>query len=432
MQRTISPGRRASGTIRLPGDKSISHRYAMLTSIAEGVSEISNYSTGADCASTIECMQNLGVKIEREGTRVVVHGVGLDGLHAPTEQLDAGNSGSTIRMLAGILAGQGFTSSIGGDESLSKRPMKRIMTPLEQMGGRITGTNGEFPPLTIEGSKLAAIHYEPPMASAQVKTAVLFGGIYADGVTSVREKSQTRNHSELALQSLGAEIEYGGSTIRLKGRPKLTGCQLTVPSDLSSAAFFIAVALMLPGSELRIEGVGLNPTRTDLLDVLLEMEADIEILPHPSPDSEPMGTLIVRGPKSASSPVVRGGLIEKTLTAGVIDEIPILAVLGAASLDGLEIRDAGELRVKETDRIRTIAANLAKMGIKVEAFEDGLRVPGRQRFEAAELDSFGDHRIAMAFAVAALKASGPCVLHNAEAADVSFPEFYNLLATVVS
>lgn len=432
MRKTITPGRRASGTIRLPGDKSISHRYAMLTSIAEGVSEISNYSTGADCASTIECMKDLGVEIERDGTRVVVHGVGLDGLRAPTKQLDAGNSGSTIRMLSGILAGQSFTSSIGGDESLSKRPMQRIMTPLQEMGARITATNDEFPPLTIEGSKLKAIHYEPPMASAQVKTAVLFGGIYADGVTSVREKAQTRNHSEIALQSLGAEIEYGGSTIRLKGRPTLTGRSLTVPSDLSSAAFFIAVALMLPGSMLRIDGVGLNPTRTDLLDVLLEMEADIEILPHPSPDAEPIGTLVIRGPKSASSPVVRGGLIEKTLTAGVIDEIPILAVLGAASLDGLEIRDARELRFKETDRIKTIAANLAKMGIKVEAFEDGLRVPGRQRFQPAELDSYGDHRIAMAFAVAALKASGPSILNNAEAADVSFPEFYNLLEAVVS
>jgi 3-phosphoshikimate 1-carboxyvinyltransferase len=346
--------------------------------------------------------------------------------------LNAGNSGSTIRMLSGILAGQSFTSAIGGDESLSKRPMKRIMTPLQEMGARITASDGEFPPLTIEGSKLDAIHYEPPMASAQVKTAVLFGGIYADGVTSVREKAQTRNHSEIALQSLGAEIEYGGSAIRLKGRPKLTGRPLTVPSDLSSAAFFIAVALMLPGSLLRIVSVGLNPTRTDLLDVLLEMDADIEILPHPSPDSEPIGTLVVRGPKSASSPVVRGGLIEKTLTAGVIDEIPILAVLGAASLDGLEIRDAKELRVKETDRIRTIAANLAKMGIQVEAFDDGLRVPGRQHFQPAELDSYGDHRIAMAFAVAALKAPGASILHNAEAADVSFPEFYDLLSTVVT
>ncbi len=432
MQKTISPGRRASGSVRLPGDKSISHRYAMLTSIAEGVSEISNYSTGADCASTIECMRALGVDIQREGSHVTVQGVGLDGLKAPAGPLDAGNSGSTIRMLSGILAGQKFTSVIGGDESLSKRPMGRIMTPLEQMGARITATGDGLPPLTIEGSELKAIHYEPPMASAQVKTAVLFGGIYADGTTSVREKAQTRNHSEVALETLGAEIEYGGSVIRLTGRPKLQGRSLTVPSDLSSAAFFIAAALMLPGSMLRIEGVGLNPTRTALLDVLLEMDADIEVQPQPSTGEEPIGTLVVRGPAAAASAVLRGGLIEKELTAGVIDEIPVLAVLGAASLEGLEIRDAKELRVKETDRIATIAANLSQMGIKVEAFDDGLRVPGRQRFQAAELDSFGDHRIAMAFAVAALKADGPCVINNAEAANVSFPEFYDLLETVVS
>ncbi len=432
MQKTISPGRRASGTVRLPGDKSISHRYAMLTSIAEGVSEISNYSSGADCAATLDCMRDLGVKITQEDDRIIIHGVGLDGLTAPQKQLDAANSGSTIRMLSGILAGQSFPSSIGGDESLSKRPMKRIMTPLQEMGARITAVGGEFPPLAIDGARLSAIHYEPPMASAQVKTAVLFGGIYADGVTSVREKTQTRNHSEIALETLGADIEYGGSTIRLKGRPHLMGRNLRVPSDLSSAAFFIAVGLMLPGSLLRIEGVGLNPTRTDLLDVLLEMDADIEIQPHPDSGSEPVGTLVVRGPKSALAPVVRGGLIEKSLTAGVIDEIPMLAVLGAASLDGLEIRDAKELRVKETDRIKTIAANLVKMGIQVEAFEDGLRVPGRQHFQPAELDSYGDHRIAMAFAVAALKAPGPSIMHNAEAANVSFPEFYDLLGSVVS
>jgi 3-phosphoshikimate 1-carboxyvinyltransferase len=432
MQRTIAPGDRAHGTVRLPGDKSVSHRYGMLAAIAKGDSEITNYSTGDDCASTLGCMRDLGVEIEQEGTSVIVHGVGLDGLTAPTKQLDAGNSGSTIRMLSGILAGQKFTSTIGGDESLSKRPMQRIMTPLAEMGARITATGDGFPPLTIDGAPLKGIHYAPPMASAQVKTAVLFGGIYADGSTSVREKSQTRNHSELALAALGADIECSGTMIRMAGRPKLKGGILTVPSDLSSAAFFLATALVLPGSELRIEGVGLNPTRTDLLDVLLEMGADIQILPTTGSHSEPIGTLVVRGQESASSPVLRGGVIEKSLTAGVIDEIPILAVLGALSFEGLEIRDAKELRVKETDRIATIADNLSRMGIKVEAFEDGMRIPGRQRFQAAELDSFGDHRIAMAFAVAALRAPEPSTLLNAEAADVSFPEFYDLLESVVS
>jgi 3-phosphoshikimate 1-carboxyvinyltransferase len=432
MQRTISPGRHARGTVRLPGDKSVSHRYGMLASIAKGTSEITNYSTGADCTSTLACMREMGVEIEQDGTKVIVHGVGLDGLTAPTEQLDAGNSGSTIRMLSGILAGQKFTSTIGGDESLSKRPMKRIMTPLEEMGAHITATGDGFPPLTIEGSPLKEIHYEPPMASAQVKTAVLFGGIYADGTTSVRERAQTRNHSEIALEALGADIECSGTMIRMKGRPNLKGRELTVPSDLSSAAFFLATALMLPRSELRIEDVGLNPTRTNLLDVLLEMGADIEILPHASGGAEPLGTLVVRGQDSAATPVLRGGVIEGSLTAGVIDEIPMLAVLGAASLEGLEIRDAKELRFKETDRIATVADNLARMGIKVEAFDDGMRIPGGQRFQPTELDSFGDHRIAMAFAVAALRAPEPSTMLNAEAANVSFPEFYDLLESVVS
>lgn len=432
MQRTISPGQCAKGTVKLPGDKSVSHRYGMLASIAKGTSEITNYSTGADCASTLQCMRDLGVEIEHEGSRVVIKGVGLDGLRAPSRQLDAGNSGSTIRMLSGILAGQEFTSTIGGDESLSKRPMNRIMTPLVEMGAHMTATGDGLPPLTIEGAPLKGIHYAPPMASAQVKTAVLFGGIYAEGATSVREKAQTRNHSEIALAALGADIECSGTMIRMQGRPNLKGRELAVPSDLSSAAFFLAAALMLPGSELRLEGVGLNPTRTDLLDVLLEMGADIEILPDRKSGAEPMGTLIVRGQASAATPVLRGGVIEKSLTAGVIDEIPMLAVLGAASLEGLEIRDGKELRVKETDRIATVADNLNRMGIKVEAFEDGMRIPGRQKFQPAELDSFGDHRIAMAFAVAALRAPGPSTMLNAEAASVSFPEFYDLLDSVIS
>lgn len=427
MRKTIQAARRVRGSIRLPGDKSVSHRYAMLTSLAEGRSRIANYSTGADCAATLGCMRAMGVEIEHEGDQVTVEGVGLDGLQAPAERLDAGNSGTTIRLLSGILAGQKFTSVIGGDESLSKRPMKRIMEPLSQMGARIEARDGEFPPLRIEGSELRAIRYEPPMASAQVKTAVLFAGMFAEGETSVREKVQTRDHSERALEALGAEVRREGLTVRLRGRPRLTGQELRVPSDLSSAAFFIAAGLLLPGSEIRIEGVGLNPTRTALLDVLLEMDANIEIRPDSTAVGEPIGTLIVRGPESAASPVIRGGMIEKAVTAGVIDEIPVLAVLGAASLRGLEIRDARELRVKETDRIATIADNLGRLGCKVEAFEDGLRIHGGQRFQGGELDSFGDHRIAMAFAIAGLRAQGETVIENAEAASVSFPEFYDKL-----
>ncbi|MEZ5392414.1 MAG: 3-phosphoshikimate 1-carboxyvinyltransferase [Bryobacterales bacterium] len=277
MDKTVSPAAGVRGVIRLPGDKSVSHRYGMLASIAEGVSEITNYSSGADCASTLACMRDLGVKIERDGDRVTVHGVGLDGLRAPERRLDCGNSGSTIRMLSGILAGQTFASEIAGDESIARRPMKRVITPLTEMGAKIEARGGEFAPLRITGSKLHAIHYQPPVASAQVKTAVLFGGMYADGETSVTEKVKTRDHSEIALAKFGANIKVEGLRVTLEGRPRLIGQNLRVPSDISSAAFFLAAALLKEGSELRIEGVGLNPTRAELLDVLRGMGAAIEI-----------------------------------------------------------------------------------------------------------------------------------------------------------
>jgi 3-phosphoshikimate 1-carboxyvinyltransferase len=425
MNRTITPIERLSGVIRLPGDKSISHRYAMLASIAEGRSEIYNYSTGADCASTLACMRALGVPIAREGDRVVIEGVGLDGLKQAAEALDAGNSGSTIRMLAGILAGQPFTTRIFGDESLSRRPMRRIMTPLAAMGASIDARDGEFPPLTIRGGRLRAIDYVSPVASAQVKSAVLLAGLFAEGTTAVTEPLATRNHSEIALRELGAAVQVEGLRISIAGRPQLRGRRLDVASDISGAAFFLAAGLLRPGSDLTIEGVGLNPTRTTLLDVLHSMGASIEITRKESRNGEPVGDLHVAGP--ASGAALAGGVIEGEATAGVIDEIPVLAVLGAASRHGLEIRDAAELRVKETDRIATVAENLGRMGIQVETSADSMRIPGGQKFRAAELDSFGDHRIAMAFAVAALAADGPCTMRGAEAAAVSFPEFYEVL-----
>jgi len=427
MDRTIRPASRIEGVVRLPGDKSISHRYAMLASIADGPSEITNYSTGADCASTLACMRALDVKIEHEGTTVRVEGVGRDGLQAPAERLDCGNSGSTIRMLSGILAGQSFVSEIAGDESIARRPMKRIITPLEQMGAKIEARDGEFAPLRIHGGKLHGIHYRPPVASAQVKTCTLFAGLFAEGETAVTESVLTRNHSELALRRFGVEVETEGLTARLRGGQRLKGQNLPVPSDISSAAFFIAAALLLPGSKLRIEGVGLNPTRAELLKVLQSMGAKIQVADVEDADGEAIGTLVVEGPSSAGAPVIEGGTIEGAVTAGVIDEVPMLAVLGAASLHGLEIRDAGELRVKETDRIATVAENLRRMGVDVVAFPDGLRISGGARLKGAELDSFGDHRIAMAFAVAALRAKGESVMRNAEAASVSFPEFYDTL-----
>ncbi len=431
MTREIQPAASVSGTIRLAGDKSISHRYAMLAALAEGPTVIENYSTGADCASTLGCLRDLGVDIGHTGSRVTVAGVGLDGLSVPDGPLDAGNSGSTIRMLPGLLAGQPFETTIGGDESLSRRPMRRIITPLAQMGAHIEARDGDLPPLRIRGGPLQPLHYDLPVPSAQVKTAVLFAGLFAEGTTSVREPLLTRNHSEIALREFGAQVDVDGLDVQLKGRPKLRGLALRAPGDLSSAAFFLAAGLLLPGSDLVIEGVGLNPTRTVLLEVLRGMGADAEILKTSEQHGEPTGDLRVRG-RAASEPVLEGGVIEGETTAGVIDEIPMLAVLGAASREGLDIRDAAELRVKETDRIVTVAENLQRMGVRVEVRDDGMMIPGGQAFQAAELDSFGDHRVAIAFTIAALAAKGPCRMNGAEAASVSFPEFYDLLEGVVT
>ena len=421
MDRRISPVRALTGEIRLPGDKSISHRYAMIAAIAEGTSRIRNYSTGADCHSTLGCVRALGIGIEESGTDVTVHGRGLDGLRVPAGDLDAGNSGSTIRMLSGILAAQEFTTRIFGDESLSRRPMERIMKPLGEMGAQISAREGRFPPLEIHGARLRPIDYTLPVASAQVKTCVLFAGLYAEGETVVREPVRTRDHTEIALREFGVEVASEKLRIAVRGRPKLEGRELEVPCDLSSAAFFLVAALLVPGSELIISGVGLNPTRSALLDVLVGMGARIRILDLESRGGELSGDVRV------SYAPVRGGLIEKETTAALIDEIPVLAVLGAASEEGLTIRDARELRVKETDRIATVVENFRRMGIQVEELPDGMVVPGRQKFRAAEFDSFGDHRIAMAFSVAATAADGESVLHGAEAASVSFPEFYEVL-----
>jgi 3-phosphoshikimate 1-carboxyvinyltransferase len=426
MQQRIPRAQRLSGSICLPGDKSISHRYAMIAAIAEGASTIHNYSTGADCHSTLDCLRALGISIDEQGVDVTIHGRGLDGLRAPAHDLDAGNSGSTIRMLSGILAAQPFRSRLIGDDSLSCRPMERIMKPLREMGATIAAREGRFPPLEIAGGALHAIDYQLPVASAQVKTCILLAGLYTDGATTVREPVRSRDHTEIALREFGAEVRVERQAIAIESRPQLTARELAVPCDLSSAAFFLVAALLVPGSELVLRGVGLNPTRAALLDFLTGMGAAIRILDVSSQNGELTGDIQVR-----HSPV-RGGTIEKGLTAALIDEIPVLAVLGASSETGLTVRDAAELRIKETDRIRTVAENLRRMGVQVEELADGLVVPGRQKFHAAELDSFGDHRIAMAFTVAALAAEGESVIENAEAASVSFPEFYQILSEVAA
>ena len=422
MREIVSPAREIEGIVTLPGDKSISHRYGMLAAIAEGPSRIANYSTGADCQSTLGCMAALGARIERDAEgRVRVEG---GALREPAGPLDAGNSGSTIRMLSGILAGQPFTSRIGGDESLSRRPMGRVIEPLRQMGASIEAREGAYPPLTIHGLPLHGVEYTLPMASAQVKSCILLAGLFARGDTVVREPVRTRDHTEIALREFGADIASEKRVITLRAGARLTGRELLVPGDLSSACFFLVAALLVREANLTIAGVGLNPTRTALLDFLVSMGASIQVLGVRQIGGELIGDLRVR----RSS--VSGGVIEGPLTAALIDEIPALAVLGAASRGGLTVRDASELRVKETDRIATLEANFRRMGVEIETAPGGFHVPGGQSFHAAELDSAGDHRIAMAFAVAALAADGACAIDGAECAGVSFPEFFATLRQI--
>ena len=429
MQQRIVPASAITGAITLPGDKSISHRYAMISAIADGESRIQNYSTGADCHSTLGCVRALGIDVDVDGTNVRIGGKGLDGLRVPATDLDAGNSGSTIRMLSGILAAQPFFTRIFGDESLSSATADAAQR-IHAAAGRDGCRDGQRArrtnslPLEIHGTRLRPIDYTLPVPSAQVKTCVLFGGLFAEGQTTVTEEVASRDHSEIALREFGADLSTVKGKITLAGRPHLTGRELTVPSDLSSAAFFIVAALLVPGSQLTIRGVGLNPTRSALLDFLTAMGAKILIPTLESRNGELIGDIIVQHSE------LKGGTVEGAMTAALIDEIPVLAVLGAATEEGLTVRGAGELRVKETDRIRTVVDNLRRLGVEAEEQTDGMIVPGRQTFRGAVFDSFGDHRIAMAFAVAALRADGPSVIENADAASVSFPEFWSTLARI--
>lgn len=422
MQIAIPPAKSLEGSVRLPGDKSVSHRAAMLAAIAEGTSFLKHYSSGADCHSTLGCLRSLGIPVTVEADGVRVEGAGLSGLKAPASPLDAGNSGSTIRMLSGILAGQPFASTVIGDESLSRRPMRRIMAPLRLMGASVEAREGQFPPIEVTGRRpLTAIDYTPPVPSAQVKTCVLFAGLFADGVTTVRESVQTRDHTEMALTEFGAEVEIGAGAISITPGARLLGREFVVPGDLSSAAFFLTAALVVPGSNIRIEGVGLNPSRTALLDYLSGLGAPIRIARIERQSGEMTGDI------EASFAPTRPGIISGALTAALIDELPVLAVLGALA-GGVSVRDAAELRVKETDRIATVAENFRRAGLQIDVLPDGFDIPGGQRIKAAEFDSFGDHRIAMAFSVAALTGPSESLIHDAGAASVSFPEFYDRLA----
>jgi len=414
----IRPARNIAGALRLPGDKSISHRYAMLSGIAQGTSTLDNFSSGADCASTLGCLRTLGVKWEREQNRLVIHGRGLN---APAEALDCGNSGSTMRMLSGILAGQPFTTKLVGDESLSRRPMARVIAPLEAMGAKIASEEQGRAPLTISGGNLKAIDYRMPVASAQVKSAVLFAGLFADGETRVTEPLRTRDHTELALQAFGAEIKKHGLAVAIRGGQSLRAIEAEIPGDLSSAAFFLCAAALFPGSQLVLSNLLMNPTRARLLDVLGGLGLQISVTQLEEQHGELVGSVQVQGGE------LRALSLAGADTASLIDEIPVLAAIAPYTAKGAEIRDARELRVKESDRIAAVAANLRKMSAEVEELEDGLRIPGGQRLHGATLESYGDHRIAMAFAVCALRAEGDTTIRGAEAAAISYPEFFATL-----
>jgi 3-phosphoshikimate 1-carboxyvinyltransferase len=430
---TIQPAKAISGAVEPPGDKSISHRYAMLAGLAEGTSELRHFAAAVDCHSTLACMKALGAEVKVEKDSVKVTGRGARGLKSSWRALDAGNSGTTMRLLAGILAGQEFTTKLTGDASLQKRPMKRIVGPLRQMGADIRARDDNFAPLEIHGTKLKSIEYQMPMASAQVKSAVLLAGLFADGVTVVTEPARTRDHTELALEEFGATIEKHGKTTRIHPLPrgnssegKLLAKSLDVPGDLSSAVFFIAAASLFPESSLLIHNVGLNPTRTCILDLFVSMGAAIQMPNLRSAHGELVGDISVKGAS------LRGGVIEGEQIALLIDELPMLAALGPYTENGIEIRDAAELRVKESDRIAALAENLKRMGAKVEERPDGLRVEGRSagKLHGAEIDPRGDHRIAMAFAVAGLAAEGPTIIRDADCAGVSYPTFFEDLKRV--
>jgi 3-phosphoshikimate 1-carboxyvinyltransferase len=426
----VRPARNVRGSVHLPGDKSISHRYAMLAGIAEGPSRLENYSTGADCASTLGCMRSLGVVWKRKddsGNAIEVQGKGPT-LAVPETPLDCGNSGSTMRMLSGIVAGQKFTTEMTGDASLSRRPMGRIIKPLCAMGAHITSHDGK-PPLRITGAVLKPADYKMPVASAQVKSCLLFAGLFAEGETRIEEPLRTRDHSELALRAFGAHLErksagINGNEVRIRGGQRLHGIEACIPGDLSSAAFFLCAAALFPGSELTIPNLLMNPTRARLLDVLMQMGLRISVTQLEESHGEMTGSLQVEGGR------LNGATIAGPDSAVLIDEIPVLAATAPYSEQGLEVRDARELRVKESDRIAALATNLRRMGADVEEHDDGLKIPGAQTLRGAELDSFGDHRIAMAFAVAALRARGDTLIRGADSAAISYPAFFQILEAV--
>ena len=407
------------GTLTVPGDKSISHRAVMFGSLAKGTTRISHFLEGADCLSTIACFRKMGIDIERNTSEILVHGKGLHGLSTPDGILDVGNSGTTTRLISGILAGQNFTSELDGDDSIRTRPMKRIMTPLTSMGADITSKrdNG-CAPLVIHGKTLHGIHYDSPVASAQVKSCVLLAGMYADGITSVTEPFLSRNHTEIMLNYFGAKVTSEGTTASIVPEPALNGREIQVPGDISSAAYFIAAGLLTPGSEILLKNVGINPTRAGILKVCMDMGADITLL-NESTEGEPTADLLIRTSN------LKGTTIEGGIIPTLIDEIPMIAVMAAFADGTTVIRDAQELKVKESDRITVMVDNLKRMGADIEGTEDGMIIHGGKPMHGAAIDSHLDHRVAMSFAVAGTICDGNMDILNGDCVNISYPEFYN-------
>ncbi|MGI6010874.1 MAG: 3-phosphoshikimate 1-carboxyvinyltransferase [Ruminococcus sp.] len=415
----IKKSRRLKGEITIPGDKSISHRGIMLGAISEGTTEITNFLQGADCLSTISCFQKMGVPIENKGTIVRIQGKGLHGLKKPASVLDAGNSGTTTRLISGILCGQDFSCELTGDASIQKRPMERIMTPLRQMGGDIRSVkdNG-CAPLAITGGKLRGIHYQSPVASAQVKSCVLLAGLYGDGPTSVTEPYLSRNHTEQMLQYFGAEVSAEGTTATVQPNPRMTGQKIEVPGDISSAAYFIAAALLVPDSEVLLKNVGINPTRDGVLRVCRQMGGRISLLNQRMQGGEPVADLLVQ------SSQLHGVTIEGEIIPSLIDEIPILAVLAANARGTTIIKDAQELKVKESNRIDAMVTEMAKMGAAIEGTDDGMIIKGGTPLRGAAIDSRLDHRIAMSFAIAGMAADGITRIEKDDCISISYPDFF--------
>lgn len=413
------------GEVTVPGDKSISHRSVMLGALSKGTTSITNFLEGADCLSTIDCFRKMGIEIEKKPGEILIHGKGLHGLTAPSDILDAGNSGTTVRLLSGILAGQNFQSALTGDESIQKRPMRRIITPLTAMGGNIKSIRGnDCVPLEIQGSPLKGIHYNSPVSSAQVKSCVLLAGLYADGPTSVTEPFLSRNHSELMLRSFGATVTSQNTTVTIEPEPALTGQEVQVPGDISSAAYFIAAGLLVPGSEILIKNVGINPTRDGILRVCRQMGANIQILNQREHCQEPAADLLVK----YSS--LKGTVIQGELIPTLIDELPVIAVMAAFAEGVTVIRDAQELKVKESNRLDIMVHHLQAMGADVTPTEDGMIIKGGPLLHGAQLDSHLDHRIAMSFAVAGLASEGETEITQADCVNISYPKFYEDLQSL--